>query len=214
MKLKRIRKNNNKTTHIKWIATIKRITGIVLPGIVFLVLMTMYSMGFSQENGIDSDKQAQVPKQSVTVEYSDVDIIQNPVVGFIVLPKDRWKNWTARGIYLVVINSLIFVVILSLPKTEKYNILASYFLSGASFMISFWLMMLSYLLFRLKAEAGSLMFLVSLISLVVSYIVLVKVKNCDVIDEIQKPVTTEVEDKRFSTISGHASELPEDDFVK
>lgn len=199
MKPKRKAKNNNKL--------IIRIIGLL---VIFLFLSTVPS--HSQKL---SEKQKQIPQPSVTVEYSDVDIIQNPVVGVIILPKDRWKNWTARCVYLLLINSLIFVVILSLPKTEKYNLIASYFLSGSSFMISLWLLMLSYLLFRLKTKPGSLMFLAGLISLVVAYIVLIKIKKCDVIDETQKVVTTtDTEDKRFATIQGHTSELPEDDFIK
>ncbi|MBI4655792.1 MAG: hypothetical protein HY746_03480 [Elusimicrobia bacterium] len=159
-------------------------------------------------------------EQAVTTEYPDAEMIDDPVRGLIILSKDRWKSWIIRSVYLFMINLVILIIIASIPKSESYNLTASYFLSGAAFLMSYWILLCSTYLFRAgkTAWAGGVFF-ASLALFAGSYLILMKIKKSDISIEsiklsFQKMKETTKEDPRLFPIPGYPGDWPSQDFVR
>lgn len=150
--------------------------------------------------------------------YENAEIINDPVAGTIILYKYRWKNWVARALYLTVINIALMVVILSLSKTEEYNIVISYVLCGASFTVSFWILLCAILLGQLKTAAWTYIGPISAVTGVLGYVMLMKVKKYDISltelkESFQKLRAASHEDPRLVSVDGSPGDWPSDDMV-
>ncbi|MCG2726606.1 MAG: hypothetical protein L6420_10255 [Elusimicrobia bacterium] len=196
-----------------------------------ILLLTIFTLpalnAFCQKNNNafnfqgDIENDYNIEKKAVTLDYSEVDIYDRPDLGgIIILSKTRWKNWVARAIYIVLINILLVILILSLPKNNEPNIIISYLISGSSFIMSFWIFLCSVLLFRLKAIPSAIIFLpVAFTFFAATYILLLKIKKSDISltelkESFQKLNKTSSEDARLVSVSGLQGDWPDEDFVK
>jgi len=192
----------------------------------FLILAIKPALGLAQTapspfNKAVGDKDYKLEKQAVTLDYSDVDIIDAPAFGgLIIFPKDRWKNWVARGIYTTLVNILLLILIASFPKSSEVNIIISYLLTGSSFTVSIWISFFGLLLFRLNAFSAGIFFLPSaLIFLGFGYFFLLKTKKSDISlaefkESFRKMEKAAHEDPRLISVPGFPSDWPEEDFLK
>ncbi len=162
-----------------------------------------------------------IEKKAVTMDYSKVDIYDRPDLGgMIILSKTRWKNWVARAVYIALINILLILLILSLPKDSEPNIIISYLISGSSFIMSFWIFLCSALLFRLKAIPSAIIFLpVAFLFFAGTYFILLRIKKSDISlselkESFQKLNKTRNEDERLVSVPGLPGDWPDEDFMK
>ena len=169
----------------------------------------------------DIAEEYNIEKKAVSMDYSQVDIFDRPDLGgMIMLSKTRWKNWVARAVYISLINLLLIILIVSLPKDSEPNIIISYLLSGSSFMMSFWIFLCSTIIFRLKAVQIAVIFLpVAFILSAVTYFLLLKIKKSDISlaelkESFQKLNKTNAEDERLISVQGIPGDWPNEDFVK
>ena len=169
----------------------------------------------------DIAEEYNIEKKAVSMDYSQVDIFDRPDLGgMIMLSKTRWKNWVARAVYISLINLLLIILIVSLPKDSEPNIIISYLLSGSSFMMSFWIFLCSTIIFRLKAVQIAVIFLpVAFILSAVTYFLLLKIKKSDISlselkESFQKLNKTNAEDERLISVPGIPGDWSNEDFVK
>ncbi len=151
--------------------------------------------------------------------YEDAEIVNHPVYGILILSKSRWKNWVGRALYLALINIALLAIILSLSKTEEYNIIIGYILSGASMTVSFWTFLCAVLIFQLKSSAWLYVLPVSLVTAGAGYIVLMKIKKSDISltelkETFQKMRAAPREDQRLASVDGSPGDWPDQDFLK
>lgn len=198
--------------------------------IKFILLLTIFILPVSNalcQNNNEFNYQGEInedytiEKKAVTMDYSQVDIYHRPDLGgTIILSKTRWKNWVARAIYIALVNLLIVLLIVSLPKDSEPNLIISYLLSGSSFIMSFWIFLCSVLLFRLKAIPSAIMFLpVAFIFFAGTYFLLLRIKKSDISltelkESFQKLNKTSSEDARLASVPGLPGDWPDEDFLK
>jgi hypothetical protein len=165
------------------------------------------------------DEGPKVEQSPVETTYEDAELVNHPVYGTIMLSKSRWKNWVVHAMYLVLINIALIAVILSLSKTEEYNILVAYIMSGAGMTLSFWIFLCGILLFQLHSYTWTYVIPVSLILGGIGYAVLMKIKKYDVSlselkESFQKMSSAAKEDPRLASVEGVPGDWPEHDFMK
>lgn len=164
----------------------------------------------------------QTPKleqSSTEATYEDAEIVNHPVYGTIVLSKHRWKSWVARALYLGIINIALIAIILSLSKTEEYNIIIGYILSGASLTVSFWTFLCAILLFQLNSASWLYILPVSAVTAGAGFLVLMKIKKSDISltelkESFQKMRSAPHEDQRLASVDGSPGDWPDQDFMK
>ena len=197
----------------------------LIPLLVVFILPASNAIAQNNNNVFDFQGEIHgdytIEKKAVTLDYSEVDIYDRPDLGgIIMLSKTRWKNWVARAIYIALINLLLLLLILSLPKNNEPNVIISYLISGASFIMSFWIFLCSVLLFRLNAIPSAVIFLpVAFIFFAATYIILLKVKKSDISlselkESFQKLNETSSEDARLASVPGLPGDWPDEDFMK
>ena len=165
------------------------------------------------------EEAASLPKEAISVEYEDAELVNDPVQGVFMVSKSRWKSWVARAVYLLIMDIALVVILLSLPKNEEHNIIIAYTLSGSSAILSFWVFLCAWLLMRLHAAAWMLILPLSLVMAAVSYVILMKIKRSDVSltelrESFQKMSALTSEDQRLLTIEGQPGDWPNPDFLK
>ncbi len=170
-------------------------------------------------NPDDPGKAPELAKPVAEVTYEDAEMINHPVYGTIMLSKHRWKNWVARALYLVIINVALLVVILSLSKTEEYNIIISYVLCGSGATLSLWVLLCAILLAQLGARPWIYIGPISGVMVLVNYAVLLKVKRFDVSlselkESFQKLRAASQEDPRLISVDGSPGDWVAEDFVR
>lgn len=159
------------------------------------------------------------PKAIVSVDYGDTELINDSVRGVYMVLKTRWKNWVERAVYLLMMDIILIMILLALPKNEEYNIIISYTLSGASAILSFWVFLCAWLLWRLNASVWLLILPLSLVMAAVTYVILMKIKRSDVSltelrESFQKISALSTEDRRLASIEGQPGDWPNQDFIK
>ena len=167
----------------------------------------------------DTEEIPQINQGSVSVEYADAELINDPVRGVFMVSKSRWKNWVARAVYLLIMDVALMFILLSVPKNEEHNIIIAYVLSGSSAILSFWVFLCAWLLFRLHAAAWLMILPLSLVMATVTYVVLMKIKRSDVSltelkESFQKMSALDNEDQRLVSMEGEPGDWPDTDFVK
>lgn len=168
---------------------------------------------------IDADS-VEIAAQQIEMDYEDSIMIEDPMRGTVIVSKQRWKNWVARAVYLMLFNIALTIIILSLPKNEEQNILISYFLSGAGFTLAIWVFFCALLLVKLKSASSAMIFPLSLAMFVISYVVLMKIKKSDVSlaeirESFQKMASgAKSEDQRLASVYGKPGDWPDEDFIK
>lgn len=151
--------------------------------------------------------------------YEDAELVNHPVYGTLMLSKSRWKNWVARALYLALINIALLIITLSLSKTEEYNIIIGYVLSGASMTVSFWTFLCAVLLLQLRSATWLYILPVSVVTAGAGYLVLMKIKRSDVSlaelkESFQKMSAATREDQRLASVDGSPGDWPDQDFMK
>ncbi|KAF0126242.1 MAG: hypothetical protein FD189_978 [Elusimicrobia bacterium] len=157
--------------------------------------------------------------KQIELAYEDAVIVEDPMRGTIIVSKYRWKNWVARAVYLLLINIALIILIISLPKNEEQNILISYFLSGAGFTLAIWVLFCALLLVKWGNAAAAMIFPLSLLMFVTSYIVLMRIKKSDISlaeirESFKKMAGAKSEDQRLSSVYGKPGDWPDEDFIK
>lgn len=170
-------------------------------------------------NPEDPSKTPQIQQSLTETTYEDAEIVNHPVQGTIMLYKYRWKNWVARALYLVVIHVALLIVILSLSKTEEYNIIISYVICGSGFTLSLWVFLCAILLAQLNSYTWTYIGPISLAMAVVNYGILLKVKRFDVSlaelkESFQKLRAASQEDSRLTSVDGSPGDWIAEDFVR
>ncbi len=160
-----------------------------------------------------------IKKFAVEATYDDAEIINDPIYGTLVLSKHRWRSWVARAIYLTLVNIALLAIILSLSRTEEYNIIIGYVLSGISETLSLWVLLCAMLVFELKAGAWLYLVPVSAATAAAGYVVLMKIKKSDISlselkESFQKMRFAASEDPRLASVSGAPGNWPDQDFLK
>jgi hypothetical protein len=167
----------------------------------------------------DSEQTPEIQQSMAETTYEDAEIINSPVYGTIILSKNRWKSWVARALYLVLINIALVAIILSLSKTEEYNIIVSYILIGSSLTVSFWDFLCAILLFRLGSYSWTYIAAVSFVTSAIGYIVMLKIKRYDVSltelkESFKKMSSVSREDVRLASVDGSPGDWPDQDFTR
>jgi len=169
---------------------------------------------YNQINNQDKNK-----KTNMEIVYENAQIIDHPVLGILILSKDRWKNWIVRNFIIISIFIALTIFNLSLPKDNEINIIFSYFLGGAIFIVSIWETLAGWMLTRLNKNLYGLIFiLISIPMYIFTYIMLMKTKKADISFDtlkksFQKLSQTSNEDKRLSPIPGTPGDWVEDDII-
>jgi hypothetical protein len=161
----------------------------------------------------------QLPEKTISADYADAELVNDSIQGVFVVSKHRWKNWTARAVYILILDLALMVILLTLPKTEEFNILIAYVIAGASAVLSFWVLLCAWLLFMLNASAWLAVLPLSLAMAAGTHAALMKIKRTDVsLTELKKSFqTTGVlakEDPRLASIEGAPGNWSEEDFLK
>lgn len=162
--------------------------------------------------------QAEIAARQVELQYEDAVIVEDPMRGTIIVSKHRWKNWVARAVYLLLINIALIIIIISLPKNEEQNIMISYFLSGAGFTLAIWVLFCAILLVKWGNAASVMIFPLSLVMFVMSYIVLMRIKKSDISlaeirESFKKMAKAGNEDQRLASVYGKPGDWPDEDFM-
>lgn len=161
----------------------------------------------------------QLQKEAVSVDYSDAELVNDPVRGSYMVSKNRWKSWVERAVYLLIMDVALMVILLSLPKDEEYNIVIAYLLSGSSAALSFWVLLCAWLLFRLHSNAWLMILPLSLIMAAATYVVLMRIKRSDVSlselkESFQKMSALGNDDRRLASVEGHPGDWSDKDFIR
>ena len=196
----------------------------LIPLLIILFAYPSLTVGQSNENAFnfnDDPQKYNIEKPDVEVDYSEIEMIEDHVKGELILvSKNRWKSWVERSIYVLLVNTLILILIVSMPKNNESAIIVSYLLSGAGAVMSLWLFLCSVLLFRLNAGYSATIFLpVSFILAAVNYFLLLRTKKSDISlselkESFQKLEKASPEDPRLISITGIPGDWPDDDFIK
>ncbi|MBU2530586.1 MAG: hypothetical protein KKD35_06055 [Elusimicrobia bacterium] len=201
----------------------KKINYLILLLAIFILPILNASAQNNNAFNYQGEVQAdfKVEQKAVTLDYSKVVMYDRPDLGgLIMLSKTRWKNWVARAVYIGLVNILLLILIISLPKDSEPNIIISYLISGSSFIMSFWIFLCSLLLFRLKAIPSAIIFLpVAFLFFAGTYFLLLRIKRSDISltelkESFQKLNKTSAEDSRLVSVSGLPGDWPDEDFIK
>jgi len=169
---------------------------------------------YNQINNQDKNK-----KTNMEIVYENAQIMDHPVLGILILSKDRWKNWIVRNFIIISIFIALTILNLSLPKDNEINIIFSYFLGGAIFIVSIWETLAGWMLTRLNKNLYGLIFiLISIPMYIFTYIMLMKTKKADISFDtlkksFQKLLQTSNEDKRLLPLPGTPGDWVEDDII-
>jgi len=177
-----------------------------------------------QEQAFDYDPGAgketpQIQQFAAETTFEDAVMVNHPTYGTVMFSKYRWKNWVTRALYLTLINIALIAIILSLSKTEEYNIIVAYVLSGCSFAVSFWTFLCAALISQLGANAWIYVAPVSAVTGAIGYLVLLKIKKYDVSltelkESFKKMSAASHEDQRLVSVEGTPGDWPSEDFIK
>jgi hypothetical protein len=170
-------------------------------------------------NPDSTDTVVPIQKERITIDYSDAEIVNDPAQGSYLVSKNRWKNWVARATYLLFVYLAFMVIILSLPKSEEYNLIIAYMLSGANAVLSFWVFLCAWLLFRLGSAAWMGILPLSLAMGAAAYMVLMRIKRMDISltelkESFQRLRSLSSADKRLDSVEEGPGDWPDVDFVK
>lgn len=177
-----------------------------------------------EEQSFDYDPGAgketpQIQQYAAETTFEDAVMVNHPIYGTIMFSKYRWRNWVTRALYLTLINIALMAIILSLSKTEEYNIIVAYVLSGASAAVSFWTLLCAVLIFQLESNAWLYVLPVSAVTGAVGYVVLMKISKSDVSftelkESFKKMSAASHEDQRLLSVDGAPSDWPGEDFIR
>ncbi|HAF95034.1 MAG: hypothetical protein A2X34_03135 [Elusimicrobia bacterium GWC2_51_8] len=167
----------------------------------------------------DNQTTPSIAQPTITSEYEDADIIDDPVYGVVALSKQRWKNWVLRAVYLLLIDIALVMLIIALPKTDEYTIITSYILSGASFVLALWEFLCAVFLFQLGSTSWLYVAPVSFIMGAVFYLMLLKIKKFDTsLEDLKKSFqqmnAVNKEDARLVSVDGTPGNWPDQDFIR
>lgn len=169
-------------------------------------------------NPTDGTDTPQISTGGISVDY-DADMVSDNKGGVIMYTKDRWKNWVARSVYILLLDIALLSIIISLPKNEEFYIILAYFLNGASILLSFWVFLCAALLYKLHAAAWVYILPLSAVMAALAAFLLVRILNSDVSlaelkESFQKLNATSNEDKRLASLEGGPGDWPEKDFLQ
>jgi hypothetical protein len=167
----------------------------------------------------DAAETPKLPEKMLSVNYSDAELVNDPVQGVYMISKSRWKSWVFRAFSIMILDIALMVILLSLPKTEEHNIIISYVLSGISAVLSFWVLLCAWMLLMLHASAWLMIFPLSLVMGAAAHLALMKIKRSDIsLSELQESFkrmsAMAQEDQRLVSIDGEPGSWPETDFLK
>ncbi len=168
----------------------------------------------------EKGEQIEEPERpTVRINLNDVEVIRHPQMGTIFISKHRWRNWVERSLYLILVNIALLVILGSLPKNDENNLIVSYFLSGISFMLAFWIFLCALLLFKFRSLTGVYVLPVSAAMCGATYYLLLKVKQADISlsdlkDSFRQQNRAGSSDQRLSSVDGSPGDWPEQDFLK
>lgn len=160
-----------------------------------------------------------IESEDMAMDYSDAELVNDPVQGTYLLSKSRSKNWVARAAYIFLANLGLIALIFSLPKNEEINFIVCYALSGTSLVLGLWVTLCALLLYKL----GNLFWLatlpVGLIMTAATYLLLMKIKKddaalLDLKKSFLKMADSTTEDTRLHSVNGEASDWPDLDFIR
>jgi len=159
------------------------------------------------------------PQNTISIDYDDAELINDPVQGVFMVSKSRWKSWVARSVYLLVTYILLIMILISLPKNEEHNIIVSYVLSGAGATLSLWVLLCAWLLFMLNSRVWMLIFPLSLAMGTLTYVILMKIKRSDISlselkESFQKMQALSKTDQRLISVEGDPGDWSDTDFLK
>ncbi len=157
--------------------------------------------------------------KTIAVDYSDAELVNDPVQGVFLVSKNRWKNWISRSVYIMLLYLALMVISFSLPRTQEHNLIVLYMISGLNACLSFWVFLCACLIFTLRSSAWLAILPASLAMAAGAYFSLIKVKNSDVsLEELkksfQKMSALAQEDDRLSSLEGTPGNWPEEDFIR
>lgn len=166
-----------------------------------------------------AEQAAKVVQPAAETTYEDAEIVNHPIYGTIVISKSRWKNWGTRALYLTLINIALLVIIISIPKIYEYSIIVSYILMGMSAAVSFWTFLCAVLLFQLNAALWAAVLPASLVTGLIGYVVLMRIKRSDISlaelkESFKKMSATSQEDPRLASVEGAPGDWPGEDFIR
>ncbi|HBA60355.1 MAG TPA: hypothetical protein DCZ92_05990 [Elusimicrobia bacterium] len=154
-----------------------------------------------------------------TVMDEEVVVRNDPREGVVITSKNRWKSWLERTLYITLLNIAIAAILASLPKNDEYSLIISYFVSGISLVLSFWIFLCAILLFTLKSASGLYALPVSAVMGAVTYYLLMRIKRADVSlselkDSFKNSAGGSGSDQRLASIDGAPGDWQEQDFMK
>ncbi|PIU18676.1 MAG: hypothetical protein COT18_09985 [Elusimicrobia bacterium CG08_land_8_20_14_0_20_59_10] len=154
-----------------------------------------------------------------TILDGEVIVIKHPRLGIILRSRNRWKSWVERALYLTLLNIALAAILASLPKNDEYTLIISYFVSGISLVLGFWIFLCAVLLFMMKSPAGLYVLPVALVLEAVTYILLMRIKRADVsLAELKDCFKSRTggagTDERLSSVEGAPGDWLEDDFLR
>jgi len=165
------------------------------------------------------EKIEETERPTVRINFNDVEVIRNPQTGITFISKHRWRNWVERALYLILVNIALLVILGSLPKNDENNLIVSYFLSGISFMLDFWVFLCAVLLFKFRSISGAYVLPVSAAMCGATYYLLLKIKKADISlsdlkDSFRQQSRAGGSDQRLASVDGSPGDWPEQDFLK
>lgn len=162
---------------------------------------------------------APAPAKKIAVDYSDAELVNDPVQGVFLVSKNRWKNWISRSVYIMLLYLALMVISFSLPRTQEHNLIVLYMISGINACLSFWVFLCACLIFTLRSSAWLAILPASMAMAAGAYFSLIKVKDSDVSlaelkKSFQKMSALAQEDDRLSSLDGTPGNWPEEDFIR
>lgn len=174
----------------------------------------------AQSDNVFSPEYAQT---SVTVNAGasgEFDVVDSGKGGLIILRKNRGIRRLYRSAAIILADILLLVLIWRLPKKKESDFAVAYSLSGASFVLAFWTVLFSFLLYYWKIIPAAAVFLAGAGLFWACWRSLKALRAVDIassgghgIAEAVRGEPVVPTDKRLSMVSGAPGEWPEADFL-
>jgi hypothetical protein len=162
---------------------------------------------------------SQLSKEVISTDYEDAEMVNDPIRGVFMISKSRWKSWVERAGYILMFYTTLVVIIFSLSKTEEPSIFIAYALAGVNAVLSFWVLLCAWLLWRLNASAWLLFLPLSLVMAAIDYLLLMKISRSDLSlielkESFLKMNNLSKEDLRLISVEGQPGDWPNQDFIR
>lgn len=158
------------------------------------------------------------PKPSLIVNPDEVEVSTHPTRGIIYTPRNAWRLWIERSIYIGLLNVALIAALFFIPKKDEQNLIIAYFMAGVTLTMNFWLFLCGLLFIKLGRPYWLHTIPASALMAGATYAAIMRIKKADISMSEVKSVFARAgdgaTDPALAGVDGSPGSWPDEDVLR